>query len=124
MSVVDSRDRVVHEGAPAEKVDSLLRNLVRWYHDNRARYLPFVLAAVVHNQFETIHPFQDGNGRVGRLLLINVLIKHGLPPLNIELENRTEYYEALREYQSTGNLRPTLNLMLKEYRQLKVALKR
>ncbi len=124
VSVVDSRDRVVHEGAPAEQVDSLLRNLVRWYHDNRARYLPFVLAAVVHNQFETIHPFQDGNGRVGRLLLINVLIKHGLPPLNIELENRTEYYEALREYQSTGNLRPTLNLMLKEYRQLKVALKR
>jgi Fic family protein len=114
----------VLRGVPAEQVDSLLRNLARWYHDNRGRYPPFVLAAVVHNQFETIHPFQDGNGRVGRLLLINVLIKHGLPPLNIELENRTEYYEALREYQSTGNLRPTLNLMLKEYRRLRVALKR
>lgn len=124
VSIVDSSGRVIHRGAPAGQVDSQLRRLVRWYSDNRGRYPPFVLAAVVHNQFETIHPFQDGNGRVGRLLLINVLIKHGLPPLNIELENRKEYYEALREYQTSGNLRPTLNLMLKEYRRLKRALKR
>ncbi len=62
-------------------------------------------------------------GRVGRLLLINILTKHGLPPLNIELKNRKQYYEALREYQATGNLRPTLDLMLKEYKRLKAALK-
>lgn len=124
VSVVDSQGRVVHRGVPAKQVDSQVRKLVQWYHNSREEYPPFVLAAVVHNQFETIHPFQDGNGRVGRLLLINVLIKHGLPPLNIELENRKEYYEALGEYQTTGNLRPTLNLMLKEYRRLRVALKR
>ncbi len=124
VSVVDSQGRIVHRGAPAKQVDSQLRRLVRWYHDNLGEYPPFVLAAVVHNQFETIHPFQDGNGRVGRLLLVNVLIKHGRPPLNIELENRKEYYAALREYQTTGNLRPTLSLMLKEYRRLRAALKR
>jgi len=124
VSVVDSQGRVVHQGAPAKQVDSLLRNLVRWYKENQGRYPALVLAAVVHNQFETIHPFQDGNGRVGRLLLINVLIKHRLPPLNIELENRKEYYEALREYQATGDLRPMLNLMLREYRRLRAALKR
>ena len=72
------------------------------------------------NQFETIHPFQDENGRVGRLLLINALIKHGLPPLNIELKNRKQYYEALREYQTNGNLRPMLDLMLEEHRRLKL----
>ncbi len=44
--------------------------------------------------------------------------------MNIELENRKEYYKALREYESTGNLRPTLDLMLKEYRRLRAALKR
>ncbi len=124
VSVVDSQGRIVHRGAPAKQVDSQLRRLVRWYHDNLGEYPPFVLAAVVHNQFETIHPFQDGNGRVGRLLLVNVLIKHGRPPLNIELENRKEYYAALREYQTTGNLRPTLSLMLKEYRRLRAALER
>jgi Fic family protein len=123
VSVVDSSGRVIHRGAPASQVDSQLRRLVRWYKDSRQRYPPFVLAAVVHNQFETIHPFQDGNGRVGRLLLINILIKHGLPPLNIELKNRGEYYEALGAYQTEGNIRPTLNLMLKEYRRLKAALR-
>jgi hypothetical protein len=39
---------------------------------------PIVLAAVVHNQFEVIHPFQDGNGGVGRLLLNNILLRHNL----------------------------------------------
>jgi len=124
VSVVDSQGNIVHRGAPAKEVNSLLRRLARWYDENSKEYPPLVLAAVVHNQFETIHPFQDGNGRVGRLLLINVLIKHGLPPLNIELENRKEYYGALREYQANGNLRPTLELMLREYRRLKTSLKR
>lgn len=124
VSVVDGLGKPIHVGAPASQVDALLKKLVRWYHDNRDKYPPFVLAAVVHNQFETIHPFQDGNGRVGRLLLINILLKHRLPPLNIELANRKEYYEALREYQTTGNIRPTLELMLKEYRRLKATLKR
>ena len=124
VSVVDNVGRVIHQGAPAGQVDTMLKRLVAWYRENRNKYPPFVLAAVVHNQFETIHPFEDGNGRIGRLLLINVLLKHGLPPLNIEIENRREYYEALREYQTTGNLRPTLDLMLKEYRKLRAMLNR
>jgi Fic family protein len=124
VSVVDFLGRVVHSGAQASQVDTLLRRLVRWYRDNTDKYPPFVLAAVVHNQFETIHPFQDGNGRVGRLLLVNILLKHKLPPLNIELENRKAYYDALGAYQTTGNIRPTLELMLKEYRQLKITLRR
>jgi Fic family protein len=124
VSVVDGAGVVIHQGAPASQVDSMLKRLVVWYRENRDRYPPFVLAAVVHNQFETIHPFEDGNGRVGRLLLMNVLLKHGLPPVNIEIENRREYYEALRAYQTTGNLRPTLDLMLKEYRRLRTMVKR
>lgn len=62
--------------------------------------------------------------QVGRLLLANILIKHGLPPLNIELRKRREYYDALEEYQRKGNLRPTLELMLNEDRRLKSALGR
>ena len=124
VSVVDSAGNVIHQGAPASQVDTMLKRLVVWYRENRSKYPPLVLAAVVHNQFETIHPFEDGNGRVGRLLLVNILLKQGLPPLNIEIENRREYYLALREYQATGNLRPTLDLMMKEYRRLRAALKR
>jgi Fic family protein len=114
---------VVHRGAPSQQIEPLLKELLRWYNQNKTECQPLVLAAVVHNQFEVIHPFQDGNGRVGRLLLNNILLKHNLPPLNIELKNRTEYYAALQAYEKDNNIRPTLELMLKEYRALKKLLK-
>ncbi|MFH0885307.1 MAG: Fic family protein, partial [Candidatus Micrarchaeota archaeon] len=90
VAVVDGFGTVIHRGAPSKQVTSLLKELVNWYGKNWKKYPPLVLAAVVHNQFENVHPFEDGNGRVGRLLLINILLKHNLPPLNIELKNRKE----------------------------------
>lgn len=117
--VADAHGNIVHRGAPSEEVRSLLNELAIWHSKNRKKYPPLVLAAVVHNQFENIHPFQDGNGRIGRLLLNNILLKHGLPPLNIELKNRSQYYAALQAYEKGHNIRPMLGLMLKEYRNLK-----
>lgn len=122
--VADSLGNILHRGAPQEHVAKLLKELAAWYDNNRKKYHPLLLAAVVHNQFENIHPFQDGNGRVGRLLLNNMLLKHNMPPVNIELRRRKEYYSALREYQNNGNIRPTIELILKEYRALKHALKK
>jgi len=121
--IADAMGNIVHRGAPSTQVRNLLTKLVEWYSKNKRKYPPLVLAAVVHNQFENIHPFQDGNGRVGRLLLNNVLLKHGLPPLNIELRNRQEYYAALQAYENGHDIRPTIELMLKEYRALKRLLK-
>jgi Fic family protein len=105
--VADATGNVVHRGAPLEQIDTLLKKLVRWYNQNQKECQPLVLAAVVHNQFEVIRPFQDANGRVGRLLLNNILLKHNLPPLNIELKNRTQYYAALRVYENDNKIRPT-----------------
>jgi len=122
--VMDQHRNVIHRGAPSSEVRSLLFGLARWYEKNQKRYPPLVLAAVVHNQFENIHPFQDGNGRVGRILLNNILLKHNMPPLNIELRNRHEYYAALQAYEKEHNLRPTIELMLKEYRNLRKMLKK
>ena len=121
--VADAYGNVVHRGAPSQQIEPLLKELVRWYNQNKTECQPLVLAVVVHNQFEVIHPFQDGNGRVGRLLLNNILLKHNLPPLNIELKNRTQYYAALQAYEKDNNIRPTLELMLKEYRALKKLLR-
>lgn len=115
----DGSGNIIHVGAPTIKIVGLLKELINWYNRNRNKYSPLVLAVVIHNQFETIHPFQDGNGRVGRLLLNNILIKHNLPPVNIGMVNRREYYEALRQYQHNGNIRPMIELVLKEYRLLK-----
>ena len=124
VAVMDGRGVIVHRGAPSSQVRSLLLELVRWYDKNKNRYSPLVLAAVVHNQFENVHPFQDGNGRVGRLLMSNILLKHKMPPINIELKNRQQYYAALQAYEKNHNLRPTIELMLKEYRALKKMLKK
>ncbi len=121
--VADARGDIVHRGAPSQHVESLLKELMTWYNRNKTRYPPLVLAAVVHNQFEIIHPFKDGNGRVGRLLLNNILLKHNLPPLNIEMKNRSQYYAALQAYEKDRNIRPTLELFLKEYRALKKMLR-
>ena len=121
--VMSASQEVIHRGAPSSKVIYLLKELVFWYSKYKTAYPPLVLAAVVHNQFENIHPFRDGNGRIGRLLLINILLKNNLPPVNIELKNRTEYYAALRNYQQNGSIRPTVELLLKEYKRLKFSIK-
>jgi len=110
---------IVHEGAPSSRVIALLNELVDWYNKHKSEYPGILLAAVVHNQFENIHPFADGNGRVGRILLNNILLKNGLPPLNIDLKNQREYYETLQAYEKRGNIRPTIELILKEYKNLK-----
>jgi len=124
VAVVNALGNIVHRGAPSDQVTKLLSELIKWYNKNKNKYSPLVLAAVVHNHFETIHPFQDGNGRIGRLLLNNILLKHNLPPVNIELKNRREYYAALQDYQKNKNVRPMVELILKEYRLLKRILKK
>lgn len=122
--VSDRFGNVLHRGAPQRQVVSLLKELIEWYDANKENYHPIVLAGVVHNQFENIHPFQDGNGRVGRLLLNNILLKHNFPPVNIEMEMRGEYYSSLRVYQKEGNIRPTIELIIKEYKRLKKTLRK
>ncbi len=117
--VRDGYGNIIHFGAPQSRINSLLNELIRWYNKNRSRYPALVLASVVHNQFENIHPFADGNGRVGRLLLNNILLKNDFPPVNIDLRNQRQYYESLQEYQTKGNLRPTIDLLIKEYSALK-----
>ncbi|MFH1408270.1 MAG: Fic family protein [Nanoarchaeota archaeon] len=120
--VMDNRGNIVHEGAPQPRISYLLNELAAWYGKNRKKYPAIILAAVIHNQFENIHPFSDGNGRVGRILLNNILIKHNLPPVNINFENRMEYYKSLQAYEKRHDLKPTIDLFMKEYRALKTLL--
>ncbi len=120
----DSLGSIVHRGAPSESVERLMKGLAGWYAKNKLKYPPILLAAAVHNEFENIHPFQDGNGRVGRLLMNNILIKHKLPPVNIEFKRRGEYYGSLQAHQNDGDLRPMIDLILKEYKILRKQLKR
>lgn len=115
---------IMHEGAPSERIPALLKELAEWYNIYKNKYPAILLASVVHNQFENIHPFGDGNGRVGRILMNNILLKHKLPPLNINIKNQQEYYQAIGAYDRKGDIRPTIELMLKEYKNLKKIIKK
>jgi len=122
--VMNKSGKIIHEGAPQTRINYLLKELVKWYNKNNKKYPALILGAVVHNQFENIHPFADGNGRVGRIILNNILIKHNLPPMNINLKNQIEYYNTLQEYELNQNLKPTIELYIKEYKQLEKDLKK
>jgi Fic family protein len=86
-----------------------LDNLERFIHDQPERTPPLLKAGLAHAQFETIHPFLDGNGRVGRLLITLLLCAEGAltqPFLYLSLyfrEHRAEYYERLQRVRTDGD---------------------
>lgn len=98
---------------PAPKdVPKDMKNLLSWYTKNKNKLHPIVQAAYFHVGFEIIHPFVDGNGRVGRLLMNFILHKNGFPMINIPLERRFDYYDCLKAAQVDGALRPFMDLLL------------
>lgn len=94
---------------PPEKIMELLGDLENFIHDDKIKLPTLIKAALVHVQFETIHPFLDGNGRLGRLLITFILCVDGLltkPLLYLSLffkEHREKYYEHLQSVRETGD---------------------
>lgn len=93
-----------------------MKALMEWYTKNKRRLHPVVTAAYFHAGFELVHPFFDGNGRVGRLLMNLILHKNGFPMVNIPYRVRRQYYDALHSAQVEANLRPLVELLLHLYR--------
>ncbi len=102
---------------PPDELGDLLADLERFVHE-QPRLPPLVQAALVHYQFETIHPFLDGNGRLGRLLIVFLLIVRDRLPepllyLSPYLEARRDiYYGALQGVRERGDLDEWLALFL------------
>ncbi len=113
----DSQGNIIHKGVPAVKVEQELKEMITWYEKNKFKFKPLILAGIIHNQFETIHPFQDGNGRIGRLLLNFILFKHDYPPINILLTDRGEYYYTLQKWQNEHELKSTIEFLIKQYKK-------
>ncbi len=79
--------------------------LLKWYQQHKRILHPLVLTSLFHEKFERIHPFYDGNGRTGRMILNLILLRAGYPPLIIKNKDRKEYYAVLSAGHKAGLLK-------------------
>jgi len=122
--VLTKTGEMFYFAAPAE-TPALMAELVEWYKKEKegGKLHPIQLASLLHYRFVRIHPFDDGNGRMARLLMNLHLIGAGYPPVVIKTQDKENYYTALRQADAENfndfidyiaqNLQASLQLMLK-----------
>jgi hypothetical protein len=113
--LVDNSGNILDYTTPAQFVSERMAKMIEWYTKNRKKLHPFVLASVVHTQFVAIHPFDDGNGRVARLLFNFILIKHGYFPIIFYNSDKHEYYSNIRK-SKYGEISNFLKYVIQLYR--------
>ena len=113
--ITDDAGHVMDNTTPVEFVEKRMGSLINWYNENKKKLHPFVLATIIHNQFVYIHPFNDGNGRVARLLFNFVLIKNGFFPIIFYNDEKEKYYAWIRSGKD-GTIKQFLSFCYDLYR--------
>lgn len=113
--VIDISGTLIDTTTPAKFTQERIVEMISWYNRNKSKYHPLTLATIVHNQFVYIHPFDDGNGRMARLLFNFVLIKTGYFPIVFYNDEKYKYYSALRQSKD-GDMKPFIMLCSELYR--------
>lgn len=88
------------ETVSPREVEGEVERLIDWYLSKKGKIHPLRLATEFHAKFERIHPFEDGNGRAGRILLNAILIENNYPPLIVRKTARLAYFSALEAFDS------------------------
>lgn len=83
--------------SPPERVVPELIRLLDWYKSNKSKIHPLILAFEFHRRYESIHPFRDGNGRTGRLIMNKILISAGYYPIIVYKDNKKAYFNSLEK---------------------------
>ena len=98
------------EYATPEETPALMSDLVDWYNDaeRSGKLTPIELAAIFHYRYIRIHPFEDGNGRIARLMVNYILTRHDYPMIVVRSRKKKEYLEALHRTDLTVGAAPSL----------------
>ena len=115
VGVFNAQGRAMHHAPPWDHVPFLMKDLFAWLR--RSKDVPLVKSCIFHFVFETIHPFPDGNGRMGRLWQTAILGKwnplfYAAPVENMVYSHQRQYYRALHRSQATGDAAPFVEFML------------
>ncbi len=110
-----SGDQVVHMAPQAERLPKLMQELLGWLHDTD--HHPLIASCVFHYEFEFIHPFADGNGRMGRLWQTLILSKWqpifiNIPVESLVYQHQEDYYLAIRSSTANTGCSPFIEFML------------
>lgn len=101
----------IYQTVSPENVEQEMNLLMDWYGKQEVN---ISVLSEFHAKYESIHPFRDGNGRTGRLILFRECLKNGIVPVVIENVNRNEYLEALKEFREAEKLDKLIVLFEKE----------
>ncbi len=113
--ITDNDGHLIDNTTPFQFVGKRMDSLIEWHNKNKEKIHPFVLAVIVHNQFVYIHPFNDGNGRVARLLFNFILIKNGFFPIIFYNDEKHKYYSYIRA-SKRGEIKDFISYALDLYR--------
>lgn len=99
----------IFEYAAPEETPAFMTDLVKWYNDEEKKGIlsPIELAALLHYRYIRIHPFEDGNGRIARLLVNYVLFRHDYPMIVVKSEEKNSYLDALNKCDVITGLTPS-----------------
>lgn len=103
------------ETTPPELVPTEIKFFFSEFEKNKKKMHPIELAAWVHWKMEKIHPFQDGNGRIGRLVMNQILCKNKYAMIDIKTKNKHSYYTALEKSDKQNNAEPLARLLVKRF---------
>lgn len=98
------------EYASPEETPALMTDLVNWYNraEQSGKFTPIELAAIFHYRYIRIHPFEDGNGRIARMMVNYILTRHNYPMIVVRSRKKNEYLEALHKTDLTVGATPSL----------------
>lgn len=91
-----------------------MEKLLHWYHHESPPLHPVARSAIFHYRFVNIHPFDDGNGRLARILMNLILMQEGYPPCIIQTRHRRRYLECLEKADTEGDTTPFVTFVGEE----------